>query len=104
MVDGVKMQNTYDKIMLAQYPTLREKGAPWANPTMCVLTIKPDKKMNPNQAKSCIVMLGNYKDRIWFKSEKYAPALCPDTMRLIVSMAVEQQRTLNQGDCKNAFC
>ncbi len=25
-------------------------------------------------------------------------------MRLIVSMAVEQQRTLQQGDCKNAFC
>ena len=25
-------------------------------------------------------------------------------MRLIVSMAVEQRRTLRQGDCKNAFC
>jgi hypothetical protein len=71
---------------------------------MCVLTIKPDKKINPHQAKLRIVVLGNYKDRIWLKSEKYAPILCPDMMQLIVSMAVEQQLTLNQGDCKNAFC
>jgi hypothetical protein len=71
---------------------------------MCVLTIKSDKKMNPHQAKLRIVVLGNYKDRIWSKSEKYAPVLCPDMMRLIISMTVEQWRTLNQGDCKNAFC
>jgi hypothetical protein len=25
-------------------------------------------------------------------------------MRLMVSLAVEQRRTLKQGDCKNAFC
>ncbi len=25
-------------------------------------------------------------------------------MRLTVSMAVEQHQTLQQGDCKNAFC
>jgi hypothetical protein len=25
-------------------------------------------------------------------------------MRLIVSMAVEQRRTLQQGNCKNEFC
>jgi hypothetical protein len=71
---------------------------------MCVLTIKPDEKMNPHQAKSRIVMLGNYKDRIWLESEKYGPVLRPDTMQLIVSMAVKQRRTLNQGDCKSALC
>ncbi len=38
------------------------------------------------------------------ESDKYAPVLCPDTMHLIVSMAVEQQCTLQQGNCKNAFC
>jgi hypothetical protein len=71
---------------------------------MCILTIKPDKMMNPYCAKSCIVLLKKHKERIWSKSEKYAPVLCPDTMRLIVSMAVEQQCTLQQGNCKNTFC
>jgi hypothetical protein len=84
--------------------TLREKGAPQAIPTMCVLTIKPDKMMNPHCAKSCIIILGNHEERIWSKSDKYAPVLRPDTMRFIVSMAVEQRRTLQQGNCKNAFC
>ena len=43
-------------------------------------------------------------DQVWTKSEKYVPALCPDTLRLIISMAVEQCHTLKQGDCKNTFC
>ena len=51
-----------------------------------------------------IVVLGNHEDRIWTKSEKYAPVLRPDTLRLLTSMAVERRRTLKQGDCKNAFC
>jgi hypothetical protein len=36
--------------------------------------------------------------------EKYAPVLRPDTMCLFLSMAVEQQQVLKQGNCKNAFC
>jgi hypothetical protein len=102
--DGIEAQNTYNKITLAEYCTPREKGAPQVIPTMCVLTIKPDEKMNPHQAKLHIVLLGNYKNRIWLKSETYALVLHPDTMQLIISMAVKQWRTLNQGDCKNAFC
>jgi hypothetical protein len=102
--DGIEAQNTYDKITLAQYRMRREKDPSRAIPTMCVLTIKPDKKMNPHQAKLHIAVLGIYKDRIWSKSEKYAPVLRPDTMQLIISMAVEQWRMLNQGDSKNAFC
>jgi hypothetical protein len=50
------------------------------------------------------VVLGNHEDCIWSKPEKYAPVLRPDSMRLMVSLAVEQRRTLKQGDCKNAFC
>jgi hypothetical protein len=71
---------------------------------MCVLTIKPDEMLQPHCTKSRIVVLGNHKERIWTKSEKYAPVLCPDTLCLIVSMAVQQRHTLKQGDCKNAFC
>ncbi len=60
--------------------------------------------LNPLRAKSCIVVLGNHKDRIWLKPEKYALVLWPDMLRLLVSMAVECRRTLKQGNCKNAFC
>jgi hypothetical protein len=48
--------------------------------------------------------LGNHEYRVWTKSKKYAPVLHPDTMWLMVSMAVKQRRTLKQGNCKNAFC
>ena len=78
--DGIESLNTYNKIMLAEYLALREKGAPQAIPTMCILTIKPDEKMNPHHARSRIVVLGNHKDRIWSKSEKYSPVLHPDAM------------------------
>jgi hypothetical protein len=101
---GIKSQNTYIKINLAEYRALCVKGAPRAIPTMCVLSIKKDKMLNPLCTKSWIVVLGNHKDPVWTKSEKYAPVLCPDTMRLMVSLAVERWRTLKQGDCKNAFC
>ena len=102
--DGIIAQDTYDILNLAQYRAYREQGAPRAIPTMCVLTIKPDEMLRPHRAKSRIVVLGNHEDRIWTKSEKYAPVLRPDTLRLIVSMAIQQRRTLKQGDCKNAFC
>jgi hypothetical protein len=92
--DSIISMDTYDTITLVQYRALCEKGTPRAIPTMCILTIEPDKMMNPHRAKSCIVILENHKERIWLKSDKYAPILCPDTMHLIVSMAVEQQRTL----------
>ncbi len=72
--------------------------------SMCVLTIKKDKIFNPLHAKSQIVALGNHEDRIWTKSDKYAPVLRPGSMRLLTSMAVKKCCTLKQGDCKNAFC
>jgi hypothetical protein len=99
--DSIISTDTYDTITLAQYCALQ--GALQAIFTMCVHKIKSDKMMNPHHAKSCILILGNHKDRIWSKSDKYAPVLCPDTMHLIVGMAIEQQHTLQQGKCKNAF-
>jgi hypothetical protein len=101
---GIQSQNTYIKINLAEYRALCAKGAPCAIPTMCILSIKKDEMLNPVCAKSRIVVLGNHKDRVWTKSKKYVPILRPDTMRLMVSMAVKQRHTLKQGNCKNAFC
>ena len=71
---------------------------------MCVLTLKPHEMLRPHRSKAHIVVLGNHEDRMWTKSEEYAPVLHPDTLRLIVSFAIQQQRTLKQGYCKNAFC
>jgi hypothetical protein len=38
--NGIGSLNTYDKILLAEYCALHEKGAPCAIPTIRVLTIK----------------------------------------------------------------
>ena len=88
--DGIKLQDTYDVLTLEQYRAYRAQGAPWAIPTMCVLTIKPDEMLWPHRAKSRIVVLGNHEERIWTKSEKYSPVLCPDTLHLVVSMVVQR--------------
>jgi hypothetical protein len=101
---GIQSQDTYVTIGLPEYRALRAKGVPKAIPTMCVLSIKKDENLNPLRAKSRIVVLGNHEERVWTKPEKYAPVLRPDSMRLLVSLAVERHRTLKQGDCKNAFC
>ncbi len=100
---GLESLNTYKKI-IGEYRSLREKGAPCAIPTMCVLTIKCDENLLPHHAKSQIVVLGNHEDRVWSKSDKFAPVLQGDSLRFLVSMAVQHCRPLHQGDCKNAFC
>jgi hypothetical protein len=78
----------YERLSLAQYHALHEKGAPKAILTMCVLTIKLDEMLNPFRAKSWIVVFGNHDDCVWSKLDKYAPVLRPDTMRLILSVAI----------------
>jgi hypothetical protein len=58
--EGLESLNTFHEITLGEFTALREKGAPRAIPTMCVLTIKTDKNLLPLQAKSRIVALGNH--------------------------------------------
>ena len=102
--NSIESMGTIRKLTLGEYRALREKGAPRAIPSMCVLTIKKDENLLPIRAKSRIVVLGNHEDRIWSKSERFAPVLRSDSLRFLVSLAVEQRRILKQGDCKNAFC
>ena len=71
---------------------------------MCVLVIKSDKDGNPVRAKSRIVVLGNFEDRYYTKSQRYAPVLKYSSLRLLCSKAVGDKCILQQGDCKNAFC
>jgi hypothetical protein len=101
---GIESLDTYCKIALGEYCALCKKGAPKAIPTMCVLTIKKDEQLLPLQAKSWIVALGNLEERFWSKSNRFAPALCQDSLCFLTSLAVEKHRALQQGNCKNAFC
>ena len=47
---GTEDMDTFWKITLGEYRTLRAKGAPKAIPTMCVFTIKKDNQLMPLQA------------------------------------------------------
>ena len=71
---------------------------------MCVLLVKHDKHGNPDRAKSRIVVLGNFEERIYSKSDRYAPLLKYSSLRLLTAKAVGDKRVLQQADCKNAFC
>lgn len=102
--NGIESLGTFKRITLGEYRALREKGAPRAIPTMCVLTIKKDENLMPLRAKSRIVVLGNRESREWSKSDRFAPVLRFDSLRFLVSLAVQHKRGLKQGDCKNAFC
>ena len=87
--------HTYVTLTLKQYRELRRtKNAPKAIPTMCVLTVKKDENLDPDRAKSRIVVLGNLDERTWAKHEKYAPVLQYSSLRLLTSMAVEKRRRL----------
>ena len=71
---------------------------------MCVLVVKPDKDGKPHRAKSRIVVLGNFEDHYYAKSQRYAPVLKYSSLRLLTSQAVGDRQVLQQGDYKNAFC
>jgi hypothetical protein len=51
---------------------------------MCVQTVKKDEHGDPDRAKSCIVALGNQEDRVWAKSEKFAPVLRGESSRIMI--------------------
>ncbi len=101
---GIKSLGTFKKIALGESWAFRKKGGPKAIPNMCVLTIKKDENLLPLRAKSRILVLGNHEDRVWSKSNRFAPVLCQDTLCFLVSLAVEKHCPICQGDCKNAFC
>lgn len=71
---------------------------------MCVLAIKHDKDDNPLQTKAKNVVLGNSEDRIYDKSQGYAPVLKYSSFCLLITKTVCSKRVLQQGGCKNTFC
>ena len=71
---------------------------------MCVLVVKNDKYGKPLRAKSRIFVLGDFEDRLYQKSQHYAPVLKYSSLRLLTAKSAGDKRILQQGDCKNVFC
>ncbi len=62
--------------------------------SMCVVVVKQNKDGDPNCGKSRTVILGNFEDRIYSKSVKYAPVLKYSSLHLLVPNAVGHKRIL----------
>ena len=71
---------------------------------MYVLVVKNNKDGKPLRAKSRIVVLGHFEDRLCQKPQRYAPVLKYISLHLPTAKAVGDKRIPQEGDCKNAFC
>ena len=71
---------------------------------MFVLVVKNDKYGKLLRAKSLIVVLGHFKDRLYQKSQCYASVLKYSSLHLLTAKSLGDKRIIQQGDCKNAFC
>ena len=71
---------------------------------MCVLVVKNDKDGKPLRAKYRILVVGDFKDSLYQKSQRYAPVLKYISLRILTAKAVGGKRILQQVDYKNTFC
>ena len=59
-----------------QYLAIKRAGKiPKSIPLMCVLVVKNEKNGKPIHAKSCILVLENFEDRLYQNSQCYTPVL-----------------------------
>ena len=70
---------------------------------MYVLVTKNDKYGKPLRAKSRIVVLGDFEDRLNQKFQRYAPVLKYSSLRLLIDKALGDKWILQQGNYKNAL-
>ena len=70
---------------------------------MCIVVVKNNKDGKPLRAKSRIVVLGNFEDRLYQNYQRYAPVIKYSSLRLLTDKAVGYKHILQQGYCKNAF-
>ena len=71
---------------------------------MCVLVLKNEKDVKPLHANYHIVFLGRFGDRLYKKSQWYAPVIKYSYLYLLTTKTVRDKRILQQGYCNNAFC
>ena len=70
---------------------------------MCVLVVKNYKDTKLICSKYRIVVLGNSEDRVYQKSQHYAPVLKYRSLHLLKDKAVGDKRIHQQVDLKNAL-
>ena len=74
------------------------------NPLNVRISRENDKDGKPFRVKYRIVVLGNSEDRLYQKSQRYAPVLKYSSLCLLADKAVGDKRILQQGNFKNPFC
>ena len=96
---GLRDMDCYTPINKRQYLALSRQGTiPKVLTCMCVFSVKPDKDGNPHRAKSRIVVLDNFEDRIYSKADKYVSVLKYSYLCLLTAQACASKRILQQGD------
>ena len=65
---------------------------------MCISLVKNDKDGKPLCAKSCTVVLGNFKDSLYQKSQHYAPVIKYISLRLMAAKEMGDKLILQQGE------
>ena len=65
---------------------------------MCVLVVKNGKYGKPLRAKSRIIVLDNFKERIYQKSQRYTPVIKYSSLHLLTIKVVGDKCILQQGD------
>ena len=66
--------------------------------------MEKDKHGKPLHAKSCIVDLGDFEDRLYQKYKRYAPVIKYSFLHQLEAKEVGDKLILEQGDYKNEFC
>ncbi len=100
--NGLSCNDTFDVILEDEYRRLRSIHGVNAIPSMCIFTVKHTNGI-PTRAKRRIVVLENLDQRTWSKSDCFSPVASILMIRLLTTLAVQNNRTLKQGDCKCAF-
>jgi hypothetical protein len=94
-LNGLKEHDMYLTISTQEYH--KKYSGIQILPSRGIQTIKKDEEGIPVHAKSCIVALGKFEDRIWKKIEKFAPILCDESAHLMTSMAIQMDHIKKQG-------
>ena len=71
---------------------------------MCVLVVNNYKDGKPLRSKSHTVVLGNFEDRLYQSSQRYAPVLKYSSLCPLTTRSVGDKRILQQGNFKNLLC
>jgi len=101
---GLQDLEVFERINKKTYLSLRRKGLiPKALPSMCVLVVKHDKDGKPDRAKSRIVVLGNFEERMYSKSDRYSPILKYSSLRLLTAKQSETNASSNRQTAKMHF-